>query len=86
MGDVRVICQIAFVASSKEIQGQFYLLQFVAKRECSCFLSHSLLPVRPSHGAFSPTGDMDHDFLNSRKGKSLFLEMSCVLYSLMLSL
>jgi len=34
-----VIYQIAFVASLKEIGSQFYLLQFVAKGKCACFLS-----------------------------------------------
>ena len=42
------------------------------------FFPHSVLPVRPSHGAFSPTGETD-DFFNFRKGKSVFLEM-CVVW------
>lgn len=86
MSNVWVICQIAFVASLKEIQSRFYLLQFVAKGKCACFFSHSVLPVRAGRGAFYPTADTDHDFLNFRKGKSVFLEMRCMLYSLMLSL
>lgn len=41
------------------------------------FFPHSVLPVRHSHGAFSPTGETDN-FFNFRKGKSIFLEMRVV--------